>query len=140
MRPHWLVAVGFVAFAIAPIVTRTSAQASYGDTPALQLPWVTGQSRDVSGFTYGSANQTCSGVYTTHTGLEAYTIDFGLVNEEVDAAAAGTVGAIAFDSVGGDYIWIQHPNNIQTYYGHLSTASGDIVDSLRTVYRFNPNI
>jgi murein DD-endopeptidase MepM/ murein hydrolase activator NlpD len=97
--------------------------AGFGSTPALQLPWGFGQARNVSGFTYGSANQVCGGVPTTHTGLERYAIDFGLNFEEVDAAAYGTVGAEGYTSGGGYYMWIQHQRNVQTYYGHLSAYS-----------------
>ena len=115
-----------MALALSSMLTgNVSASADYGTTPALQLPWPTGLARNVSGFTYGSTGQYCQGP-TDHLGREAFAIDFGLVNEEVDAAAAGTVGAIGYDTAGGEYVWIQHPNNIQTYYGHLSTTSGDI--------------
>lgn len=107
---------------LGPVAVR----AAYGTVPALQLPWPTGLKRNVSGFTYGSAHQVCSGYRSDHVGLEAYAIDFGLTNEEVDAAAYGQVGAIGYDAVGGEYVWIKHPNNLQTYYGHLSTNPGDI--------------
>jgi len=96
--------------------------AGFGSTPGLQLPWRFGQARNVSGFTYGSAQQLCDGVRTTHTGLEAYAIDFGLNFEEVDAAAYGTVRDEGYTSLGGYYMWIQH-GQIQTYYGHLSAYS-----------------
>ena len=83
----------------------------------------------MSGFSYYYTGG-CGGYPNDHQGLEKYAVDFGLINTEVDAAAYGQVGAIGFTSAGGEYVWIMHPNNVQTYYGHLSTAPGAIYVSL----------
>jgi hypothetical protein len=127
--------IGRVMVAIAvglssSLLGHVTASADYGTTPALQVPWATGTSWNVSGFTYGSAGQTCDGVPTTHTNLEKFAIDFGLTNgTEVDAAANGTVAATGSTSLGGTYVWLKHPNGMQTYYGHLSevdVTSGNV--------------
>jgi murein DD-endopeptidase MepM/ murein hydrolase activator NlpD len=52
-------------------------------------------------------------------------IDFsnGQCGEPVFAAAAGAVQRTGTDPVGGNYIRILHPNNVVTYYGHLSSVA-----------------
>jgi murein DD-endopeptidase MepM/ murein hydrolase activator NlpD len=110
---------------LATVASALPVLADYGTTPALQLPFPTGVQWNVSGFSY-YYTPGC-GIYPNdHQGLEKYAIDFGMSNSEIDAAAYGQVGAIGYDSAGGQYVWISHPNNIQTYYGHLSTAPGDM--------------
>jgi len=58
-------------------------------------------------------------------GLHPYNaVDFsnGSCGESVYAAAGGTVQRAGYDSVGGRYVRILHPNGVVTYYGHFSSA------------------
>ncbi len=52
-------------------------------------------------------------------------IDFsnGKCGEPVYAAAGGTVQRTGYTSQGGNYVRISHPNNVVTYYGHLSKTA-----------------
>jgi len=65
---------------------------------------------------YGMRNDPFTGVPAMHSG-----IDLGAPEgTEVFAAADGTVTAVGFDPVYGNYIIISHSNNWTSLYGHLS--------------------
>lgn len=107
--------------------------AGYGSVPALKLPWADGGSNaeNVSGFSYYyTGGCVINGTYYPNDRtrpLDYYALDFGLNYAEVDASAYGQVAATGYDSVGGYYIFIEHPtisvNLTETYYGHLSSIS-----------------
>jgi hypothetical protein len=92
------------------------AVADFGTTPALKLAWPTPSAFNVSGFTY--ATQPCPG--STHFGIDAFAIDFGLNYNEVDAAAFGTAHTVPGTSGYGNFIWIQHNRGYVSLYAHLS--------------------
>lgn len=57
--------------------------------------------------------------YTFHTG-----IDIGIASgSTVRAAMSGTVIAVGYSSVGGNYVKIEHKKGFVTYYGHLKKAT-----------------
>ena len=75
-----------------------------------------------------------SACYITQ-GLHWYNaIDFGgNCGDIVRAAAGGTVQRVGWDKIGGNYVMILHPNEVVTYYGHLSSI-------LVSKYDINGNI
>ncbi|MCW2973726.1 MAG: peptidase [Thermoleophilia bacterium] len=61
-----------------------------------------------------------------HTGTD-YAVPAGT---SVDAAAGGVVKQVSSDSIGGNWIIVDHGDGLQTYYGHLSAQDvkvGDVV-------------
>lgn len=104
--------------------SSTPAFADYGTTPALQLPFPTGTSFNISGFSY-SNTPGCGGYSNDHQIADAYALDFGLpAGTEVDAAAYGTVALeVAAASSGGygNVVVINHPGGLRTLYAHLQS-------------------
>ncbi|HEX8105037.1 MAG TPA: M23 family metallopeptidase, partial [Solirubrobacteraceae bacterium] len=100
-------------------------------TPALQLPWPTGQSH----YIWGGANGYGCG---DHIGRDAYAIDFQLTTgNAVSAVAPGVAHRGPFQQTGyGNFIWIQHDGGIVSIYGHLSSfavADGQAVSRGQTI-------
>lgn len=52
--------------------------------------------------------------------FNAIDMSTGACGSPVYAAAGGTVQKTGYSSIGGNYVRILHPNDVVTYYGHLS--------------------
>ena len=102
----------FVLLAFAPV----SALRVYAAAPQ-QLPWPVGSSHTITGNTYG-----CN----THTGTEAYAIDFGDLGGTsywpIAAVQAGKAHRLVTTD-GGNAIWVAHSDGTNAYYGHMSSFS-----------------
>lgn len=58
-------------------------------------------------------------------------VDIGVAEgTEVRAAWAGTVVASAYNSVGGNYVTVDHGNGKKSYYGHLQTRTVSVGDQV----------
>lgn len=75
---------------------------------------------------YGYRTDPFSGQSVLHKGMDMAVPE----GSTVLAAGNGVVAACAYDEVGGWYVVIDHGDQLQTYYGHLSKISvkqGDLV-------------
>jgi hypothetical protein len=109
----WAVALGLsLVIALAPFRAMTVHAAA-----PQQLPWPASSTHTITGNSYGCG---------THTGTEAYAIDFGDIGGTttwpITAVAAGTAHRI-FTTAGGNAIWIDHHDGTNSYYGHMSSYS-----------------
>jgi hypothetical protein len=98
----------------------------------LQLPFLNGVTKYISGYTYHCAGHGL----TSYTGFSVpwddYAIDFGLGLSDQPAAVLTGTAHVGYEPRGyGNYVWIYHGvtpsgNTLYSLYAHLdSVASGD---------------
>ena len=112
-----IAALVFMAlYMIAPLLHQPLQVRAVGSMPLLQLPWPTGQQRDINGGdTYG-----CGG----HIGLDYDAIDFNFSLDQPVSAVADGIAHVEVDSIDqnggyGNYVWVAHVNNYISIYAHL---------------------
>lgn len=114
-----------------PITLKRARQTQYGlsGTPSA---WPTLSTRLTSNFGYRT--DPFSGKAAFHAGIDIG----GKIGDPIYAAAAGTVITSEASSSRGNYIVIQHPNGIQSWYLHLQksgVAKGEQVTKGQTIGR-----
>lgn len=75
---------------------------------------------------YGYRSDPFSGVTSYHKGVDVAVPE----GTEVKATERGTVTSSAYNSIGGNYIVIDHGNGTTSYYGHLQTRTVSVGDTV----------
>ncbi len=77
---------------------------------------------------YGYRKDPFSGQIKYHKGVDV-AVERGT---EVLAVSNGKVTASRYDSIGGNYVTIDHGNEVESYYGHLQTRTVAVGDTVTT--------
>lgn len=75
---------------------------------------------------YGYRKDPFSGQIKYHKGVDVSVRE----GTDVKAVSDGTVTASKYDSVGGNYVIVDHGNGVESYYGHLQTRTVAVGDSV----------
>ncbi|MDQ1392279.1 MAG: hypothetical protein QOF30_1256, partial [Acidimicrobiaceae bacterium] len=115
------VALAMMCSALVGVAVLGTVSASAA-TPALQLPWPTGQTHYILAGANGGNSYNCGDHLAPR---DAYAIDFQLsTGNAVSAVAAGTAHTGNQGTGGyGMFVWIDHGGGVVSLYGHLSALS-----------------
>lgn len=76
---------------------------------------------------YGYRSDPFSGKIRYHKGVDVAVCE----GTEVCATSGGTVKESSYNSIGGNYVVLDHGNGIESYYGHLQNRTVSVGDTVK---------